>query len=292
MTTGHLFGGTWTEEKLAQVERYLKAYLKALKDKPFKLMYIDAFAGTGSRALKQTTSLSLNLFAEDDDAIEFSAGSVRRALEIEDPKPFDKYIFIESNPERFEELRGLEKEFPERKIEFHKQDANIWIQKNFREKWKGHRAVMFLDPYKMEVEWKTIESIAKTEAIDLWLLFPLGSSVNRLLPRDGEINEGWRAILNRLFGSEDWYNYFYNISKETNLFGITEEKKVKKDISVIADYLVSRLKTIFPGVSEKPRFLYNSKNNPIFLLCFACANEAGADIAVRIADHILKMNHP
>jgi three-Cys-motif partner protein len=38
--------------------------------------------------------------------------------------------------------------------------------------WRSHRAVLFLDPYGMQVEWQTIEAIAKTAAIDLWLLFP------------------------------------------------------------------------------------------------------------------------
>ena len=33
---------------------------------------------------------------------------------------------------------------------------------------------LFLDPYGMQVEWATIESIAHTQAIDLWLLFSAG----------------------------------------------------------------------------------------------------------------------
>jgi len=37
------FGGEWTQEKLQILERYLDAYTTALKSKPFKLVYIDAF---------------------------------------------------------------------------------------------------------------------------------------------------------------------------------------------------------------------------------------------------------
>ncbi len=36
--------------------------------------------------------------------------------------------------------------------------------------WKRHRAVVFLDPYGVQVEWRTIEAIAQTKGIDLWLL--------------------------------------------------------------------------------------------------------------------------
>src|SRR5690606_41679286 len=49
----HGFGGPWTEEKLDRVTRYLQAYTTALKNQPFQLMYIDAFAGTGYRASTQ-----------------------------------------------------------------------------------------------------------------------------------------------------------------------------------------------------------------------------------------------
>ena len=41
------YGGPWTLEKLDILESYLDAYTTALKKQPFKLMYIDAFAGTG-----------------------------------------------------------------------------------------------------------------------------------------------------------------------------------------------------------------------------------------------------
>ena len=41
------YGGPWTIEKLNILEKYLDAYTTALKKTPFKLMYIDAFAGTG-----------------------------------------------------------------------------------------------------------------------------------------------------------------------------------------------------------------------------------------------------
>ena len=47
MTTP-VFGGSWTQEKLNILRGYLDAYTTALKDQPFKLIYIDAFAGSGN----------------------------------------------------------------------------------------------------------------------------------------------------------------------------------------------------------------------------------------------------
>ena len=48
-------GGKWTIDKLDILERYLDAYTTALKNQPFKLMYIDAFAGTGESAFVKKT---------------------------------------------------------------------------------------------------------------------------------------------------------------------------------------------------------------------------------------------
>ena len=50
----HIFGGVWTEQKLERVAKYLRAYTTALKNQPFELLYIDAFAGTGYRATKSS----------------------------------------------------------------------------------------------------------------------------------------------------------------------------------------------------------------------------------------------
>src|SRR5215813_12690002 len=56
----------------------------------------------------------------------------------------------------------------------------------------------------MEVAWVTIEAIAQTQAIDLWLLFPLGQAVNRLLTRHGPPEGLWAQRLTQMFGTEAW----------------------------------------------------------------------------------------
>lgn len=43
------FGGNWTEQKLGILEAYLDSYTTALKNHGFRLVYIDAFAGSGVR---------------------------------------------------------------------------------------------------------------------------------------------------------------------------------------------------------------------------------------------------
>ena len=57
------FGGSWTIEKLDILESYLDAYTTVLKNQPFKLMYIDAFAGTGRIELSMQTMQTMPMYA-------------------------------------------------------------------------------------------------------------------------------------------------------------------------------------------------------------------------------------
>lgn len=286
----HQFGGDWTAEKLERVRKYLAAYATIMAKKKYRFAYIDAFAGTGYRTLKEDEAqggLLLPEFAEQE-AEEFLEGSARIALQV---KPrFTKYIFIEKIQHRFDELTKLKAEFPELEtdIELVNQKANSYLAdlcQNY--KWDKNRAVLFLDPYGMQVSWHTVEAIAKTKAIDLWYLFPLGVAVNRLLKNDGNINEPQRRKLDKIFGTTDWYEAFYETTTRRGL--LYDQTATRKVVSpkAIGQYFVGRLKKIFAGVAEKPLPLYNSRNNPLYLLCFASGNPRGAKTAIKIAQDIL-----
>jgi three-Cys-motif partner protein len=286
----HDFGGDWTDEKLERVRKYLVAYATIMNKQRFRFAYVDAFAGTGYRTLKQNENPEELMFPEiaEQESQRFLDGSVRIALRVE-PR-FHKYIFIENDEKRFQDLEKLRAEFPavQSDIILVNADANSYLQDWCENrKWSGHRAVLFLDPYGMQVEWKTIEAVSETRAIDLWLLFPLGVAVNRLLKRDGNIDPVIRESLDRLLGATDWYDAFYPSRKTLGLFG--EETQMEKvGFNAIIEYFVGRLKTIFPGVAENPLPLYNSRNNPLYLLCFAAGNPRGAPTAIKIAQEILE----
>jgi three-Cys-motif partner protein len=286
------FGGSWTEDKLGLVHKYLPAYTTALKNQSFHLYYIDAFAGTGYRTLKESEDSSQLMFPEmfEPGVQEFLDGSARVALEVE-PR-FDQYIFIEKDKNRFAKLQQLKEDFSDLQddIELVQAEANTHLQKLCRSNWLGlrQRAVLFLDPYGMEVKWETIEAIANTKAIDLWLLFPLGVAVNRLLRRDGQIDEGTRNKLDQFFGTNDWYDEFYKASEMPSLFDNLPGQQKDANFDSIQRYFIERLESVFTEVAQNPRRLYNSRRNPLYLLCFATGNPRGAPIAVKIAQHILK----
>ena len=93
----------------------------------------------------------------------------------------------------------------------------------------------------------------------------------------------------RIFGTEEWERVFYGIDETPDLFGDGGGQKVKlADFQKIGKFFVQRLKTVFAGVSDNPLPLLNTRNNPLYLLCFASGNPKGSKTAVRIANDILK----
>ena len=283
------FGGSWTEEKLERVAKYLERYTTALKNQRFQLLYIDAFAGTGYRTvqdIKAEGQLPLDL----PEVGMLAKGSARRALEV--TPAFDRYVFIERNKKNFDQLVRLKIEFADKldRMTFINKEANTAITSLCEAvKWQSNRAVMFLDPYGMQVNWTTIEKIAATKAIDLWYLFPAGMGVNRLTPHDAQIPSEWRAALDRMLGETSWRDEFYVQSETTDLFGtVTAKRRKQSDIARIEAYFLGRLRTIFAGVAEHGLPLRNSKQQCMYLLTFACGNPRGATIALRIAEAILK----
>lgn len=288
----HNFGGNWTALKLERVRKYLRAYTTIMSKQPFRFAYIDAFAGTGYRTLKESgnaTELMLPKMYEED-VKKFFDGSARVALEVT-PR-FSKYIFIEKNETRFGELQRLLEEFPDLQtdIKLVQDEANSYLQELCNHDWlrSRRRAVLFLDPYGMAVKWNTIEAIANTQAIDLWILFPLGMAVNRLLRKDAKINRTVQNTLNEFFGTEDWFKEFYKNDESPSLFGPLSGQQKVADFDSIEAYFIKRLESVFTKVAKNPLRLYNRRNNPLYLLCFAAGNPTGASTAVKIAQDILK----
>ena len=113
-------------------------------------------------------------------------------------------------------------------------------------------------------------------------------TVNRLLKKNGQIREVIQEKLNQFFGRNDWFEVFYNLAHHPTLFGEEVEWEKIGDIFIgIEQYFITRLQEIFAGVATYPLSLRNSKNVPLYLLCFAAGNPRGAPTAVKIAEDIL-----
>jgi three-Cys-motif partner protein len=291
MTKMNCFGGTWTEEKLKRLDKYLSAYLTALKRKSFTKIYIDAFAGTGYREVASSQSNDGGLIEDQEADIRgYREGSTRIALK---KAMFDRYFFIENDPVKSAILEQMLKiEFPDCNAKVLTDDANTKLVQfaSHLRKDENIRAVIFVDPFGLSVDWQTVKELADTPGVDLWLLLPIGSGIQRLLKKNGDMPTAWRLKLNRVFGNEQWYDEFYETEVVENLLGEPVSMVTKTGTHLrIVEYYLKRLKEIFPGVAPNPLELRNTKGNPIFVLFFAASNKGkGAELAVKMAEHILK----
>ena len=275
------FGGPWTQEKLAIIGAYLDAYTTALKDQPFQLIYVDAFAGEGYWRPGSA-------YASEDyeDFTELLDGSPAIALDVRD-RPFDRFIFIEKDEKRSQALDDLKRQHSERCIEVIPKDANVALPMFCESMDRFDRAVVFLDPFATQVSWDTVSAVARTQKIDCWILFPI-SAIARIMPRGSSPPAAWASRLDRIFGGREHWEGVYRESAQLSFFTTERSLERASGSGQIAERYWKRLESVFEKVAPISRPLRNSKNSPMFELFFAAGSTRGADIAVRIARHILE----
>lgn len=285
----HFFGSRLTDLKLDIVANYLSAYTTALSKQRFNLWYIDAFAGTGERTVRLSAEDASLLETSKADRIESRRGSARIAI---DTKPeFDRLIFIETKRRHLDALNLLRAEYPHRDISVVHGDANEKIQRAARwSGWRSTRAVMFLDPYGMNVDWKTLEAVKETAAIDVWYLVSLSGLYRQATLKGSALDEKKRAAIIRMLGTADWETEWYKEYSQVSLFSESERERHRiADLGRIEAYVTKRLESLFPLVLP-PRRLMNDRNAPMFSLYFLMANPSSVAqrVATDIAGHILQ----
>jgi len=281
------FGGSHTEQKLAALQAYLKAYTTALS-KRFKLAYFDAFAGTGEIELTQG---SVPLI-DGAEVRTFIPGSARLALECE-PK-FHQYLLVEKSPEKARDLQKLKDDHAAiaDRIQIISGEANAELQAFCRNRdWDEWRAIVFLDPYGNQVNWETIAAIAATPAIDLWYLFPSGLGVHRQIGRDGSIHYTHGDSIDALLGTTEWRDTFVQTQSEPDLFS-GERQRTKKTATPesITNFMINRMRGVFRGVVLDEWLPLGARNVTMYSLIFASANPSpkAKELSSKLAKAVLR----
>ena len=263
--------GPWSEDKLLLLRKYLHAYTLIMQGQADWCRngyhYIDAFAGTGRPR------------ARDEER--FIDGSPRVALTIQ--HPFNSYTFIEKSPWRVQRLQELQQEFPTRSIRILEDDCNraITTEVTPRIRYEHfNRGLIFLDPFSMNVEWPTIEQIAETKALEVFMNFPVMALNRTALPNDpNTLTIAQIERMNRFWGSTEWRDDIYE--EIPSLFGPVEVK-IRRTTGVrLGRLFKERLGEVFSHVTE-PLVMVNSKNAPLYCLISAGHNATGARIVGEI----------
>jgi three-Cys-motif partner protein len=193
-----------------------------------------------------------------------------------------QYHFIEQTDWRVEKLKKLVGEFPNRNIAVYHGDCNRIIRGQVLPQLSytsRKRAFAFIDPFGMQMEWSTMEQLAKARTVEIILNFPV-MAINRgaLRKHPEKLSEPSRNRLNRFWGPEGWMVDLYE--EERTLFGPEATKKQLSGKEFGRVYK-ERLGSIFPHCTD-PILMTNSKNAPLYCLIFAGHNATGK----RIAEHI------
>lgn len=282
--------GPWAHEKLECLGKYLSAYTTILRKQPWcdGYFYVDAFAGAGTAPLRESRGAEdpvhqqifedLSQSTGDEGRATYVEGSPHVALEIE--HPFSRYYFIDLNSNHIARLESVKNSYEHaRDVRILSEDANDAIVKTILAdqtiNWRKSRAVIFLDPFGMQVKWKTIAAIAKTGSIEIIVNFPVGMAIQRLLARSGDISERRQSTLDEYFGTSEWREVVYEESSD--LFGPRIDK-VTDSGHKLARWYQGRLSDAF-GYASPARLIRNSSGGHLYYLLWAGKNQTAARIA-------------
>ena len=257
--------GYWSEVKLEIIKRYGSEYSKILSAKGFNHAYIDAFAGGGHHIARRTNELVL--------------GSPLNALAVK--PPFKEIFLIDLEPTRTGRLRELIG--PRSDVQVFEGDCNdILLQSIFPkiryEKYR--RALCVLDPYGLHLNWEVIAAAGKSNAMEIFLNFPVADINRNVLWNDPSRVSGAQADrLTAFWGDESWREVAY--SSEGELFGDLH----KQSNEIVAEAFRDRLQQVagFKFVPP-PLPMRNSSRAIVYYLYFASPNKTGDRIVRYIFD--------
>lgn len=292
------FGHAHTLKKLQAVEEYLQMFTTALRDK-FDLMYIDACAGSGSSIPKH----AVERFTEEESQIplldykgdladtdQIIVGSALRALSV--THPFDRYLFNDKKRKNVEALRkevSMKFSHLADRVTVTQFDANDMLLKICAEtNWRNTRAVVFLDPFGLQIKYGTLQALAQTEAVDVWYLVPVFAMYRQVRGDGAVLQDGGRSV-DEALGTAEWRNVLPVVEKgQTDFFNDPGQAK-GADVTWFEKIAQDRLRLAFGGKVLDQVLPLGKPGLHEFSLMFAWANpHKRAKLAAKFASVVLK----
>lgn len=272
----HVFGGQWTAEKLEVLREYLDFFSTALKGLPFKLVYIDTFAGTGKCTIRH-----------GKDGKKTIDGSARIALDAK--RPFDEYVFIEARKKHVRPLEALRASHPHGdRVTIHCGTAEELLGGVLDARnWRNSRGVLFLDPYGLQCSWRMVQRIAATRALDVLFLVSVSGLTRQAARSVARLDAGKAAALDRFLGTPDWRTALYSPPAQADIFGPQPDQRAGGPEAIL-QFVMGRLAGEFSHVAE-PLILRNSTGAQLYALFFAVSNpsQKAVQLAARVGGDIL-----
>lgn len=160
--------GPWAEDKYRYVGMYAEMFATGMKNRWPRRVYLDLFCGPGHSRIRDSGRTVL--------------GSPMIALSL--PDAFDSYVFADENPEALEALRlrvaRLQPQYP---VTYIPGDANHAVTRILETITDNSGAktlsFCFVDPYKLNIHFETVQRIADGRPVDFLILLALYIDANR-----------------------------------------------------------------------------------------------------------------
>jgi three-Cys-motif partner protein len=184
-------------------------------------------------------------------------------------------------------------QFPhlEDRVEITQQDANLMLRRLCRDvSWRSSRAVVFLDPFGLQIKFDTLCELAATKAIDLWYLVPV-FAMYRQVRGDGQVLSDGGNSVDEALGTTEWRNVVRAEGpRQVNLFGDDQTENTRAiDVVWFEKVAMDRLKLAFDGRVIERALPLGRNGMHEFSLMFAWANPSEpARLAAKLAKAVLK----
>ena len=181
--------GSWAADKLDYLARYINVFETSMRNKWKVRYYIDLLSGPGKNRVRESGEVLL--------------GSPLIALTTQ--HPFTHYIFVDNSPENTAALRERCSVSPYAdRVTILTGDCNTLVDQIVAQiqpvQWQSLN-LAFLDPAGMELQWSTVEKLARLPRMDLIINYPQGG-LRRGMRQAFEANPPTKV--DRFFGGPEW----------------------------------------------------------------------------------------
>jgi len=227
-----------TKGKLVYLRKYLPALNKILRSKvpDSPRYYVDFFSGPGKCI---------------DRHGKICDGSPLIAIKTN--PPFTNFIFVDINENYCNALKRRLEGIPN--VDVKKGDCNEVVSEVLSMMNTYDPCFVFLDPFGLELKWKTIEKLSRKRRIDILINFPVGA-IHRSIG-----TKGAEHTVTECLGGDEW----------RNVRGRGYPARIR-----LRDLYTTKMQKFFEHIS--PKLVYNQNNVPLYYLIYGCHFDVGKKI--------------
>lgn len=251
--------GSWGDEKYKLLGAYSEIFTTGMKNLWDNLIYIDLFAGAGYARIKGTSKIRMS--------------SALIALSVS--HRFNKYILCEEDEKCYQALKErVKRHFPDANVEFINGDSNQNVEEIIKAipKHSKEEKVLrfcFVDPFSLNLKFRTIKQLASVGKIDFLILLALHMDGNRNL--FNYISENSTKV-DDFINDKSWRDRF-----------LTGKRPIKDFVKFLADKYDENMKSInYLEPIEKQLVKIDDINVPLYYLAFYSKHERGNDFFKKI----------